>query len=577
MQANSESTPNVAEVLAETLRRYGVTEIFGQSLPSAFFLAAKKLGISQVSYRTENAGGAMADGFARISNRIGVIGAQNGPAATLLVPPLSEAMQASVPLLALVQEVPLSARDRNAFQELDHFSLFAGCAKWVRQLNSPDRAVEYLNLAITAATSGRPGPAVLLLPKDVLVMPARSAAGRSPLGTFPLDRCRPEASQLSQVAQLIADAERPIVIAGGGVHLSVAAAEVADLQERASLPVATTNMGKGSVSERHELSVGVVGNYMGRNSATRYMRPLIEDADLVLLLGTRTNENGTDSWTLFPDGATFVHVDVDGAEVGRNYEAIRLVSDVKLAVADLIQALESLDLAKRTQDRHRVVSQIVAGREAHRREVAHLIGSESSPIRPERVMAELNSLLTEDTIVVADASYSTIWANNYLQARRVGQRFLTPRGLAGLGWGFPMALGAKAARPEAPVICIVGDGGFAHVWAELETAVRAKLPITLVLLNNSILGFQKHSELFQFGDYTTAIDFAPVDHAGIAESCGAKAFRIEQCSELRGAFEEALSSKAVTLVEVRTDPDAYPPITLWDRDPSRVVARQDED
>ena len=160
---------NVGEALARALRRHGVTEAFGQSLPSAFFLAAAARGIRQISYRTENAGGAMADGYARVSNRVTVVGAQNGPAATLLVPPFAEALKASVPVVGLVQDVASSGRDRNAFQELDHFELFRGCVKWIRQLTDPARVDDYVDMAITAATTGRPGPAVLLLPKDILV------------------------------------------------------------------------------------------------------------------------------------------------------------------------------------------------------------------------------------------------------------------------------------------------------------------------------------------------------------------------------------------------------------------------
>jgi acetolactate synthase-1/2/3 large subunit len=164
---------------------------------------------------------------------------------------------------------------------------------------------------------------------------------------------------------------------------------------------------------------------------------------------------------------------------------------------------------------------------------------------------------------VADASYSTIWMTAHLRARTAGQRFLSPRGLAGLGWGLPMALGAKAARPQAPVVCIVGDGGFGHVWAELETAVRERLPLTLIVLNNSILGFQKHAELIGFSEYTSAIGFGPVDHAAIARAVGAIGVRVERADQLGEQLKQALAADTVTVLDVVTDPDAYPPITAW--------------
>lgn len=558
---------SVVDVLAAALKRHGVTEVFGQSLPSAFFIAAEKAGIRQVMYRTENAGGAMADGYSRVSNRIGVVGAQNGPAATLLVPPMTEAMLASIPMLAVVQDVPTPTRDRNAFQELDHHELFSGCSKWTRHITDLSRVDDYVDMAITAATAGRPGPVVLLLPKDVMISDALPSPHprEQALGGFPLDRPRPSRGSVAQAAELIASAKNPIVIAGGGVHRSRAANELADLQERASLPVATTNMGKGVVDERHPLSLGVFGNVMGKRSSTAFHRALLAEADVVFLIGNRTNENGTDGWSLIPKDACVIHLDVDGAEVGRTYEALRMVGDVKAGLDDLLEALGGGErLAKRTASRVGLERRIEAARSSHKEELARLVDETARPIRPERVMRELDARLTDDTIVVADASYSTIWMNNYLTARIPGQQFLSPRGMAGLGWGYPMALGAKVASPNSEVVCVTGDGGFGHVWQELESAVREGLSVTVILLNNSILGFQKHSELVQFSKTTSAIEFSSVDHAAIARACGAEGVRVEDPEQLGAALESALGSGKVTLIEVITDSDAFPPITMWE-------------
>jgi acetolactate synthase-1/2/3 large subunit len=559
-------TVTVAEAIAVALRRHGVTDVFGQSLPSAFFLAAARHGLRQISYRTENAGGAMADGYARVSHQVTVVGAQNGPAATLLVPPFAEAYKASIPIVGLVQDVPRAGRDRNAFQELDHVELFRGCTKWVRQLTDPGRVDDYVDMAFTAAASGRPGPVVLLLPKDLLVadaVPATAGRRTSALGRYPLDRYRPAASAVRAVAELIARAERPVVVAGGGVHGSDAHEALGRLQSVGRLPVATTTMGKGAVDETDPLSMGPIGSFMGPTSPTHALRDYVRSADLVLLVGSRTNENGTDGWTLLPADATVVHVDLDPTEVNRNYDAVRLVGDARLVLEDLVAELGGLDLSARTSAAPAVEAAIAAARTGYEAAAAAVLTSERSPIRPERVMAELDALLTPDTIVVADASYSTIWMTAHLRARCAGQRFLSPRGLAGLGWGLPMALGAKAARPQAPVVCIVGDGGFGHVWAELETAVRERLPVTLIVLNNSILGFQKHAELIGFAAYTSAIGFGPVDHAAIARAVGAVGVRVERADQLGEQLKRALAADTVTVLDVVTDPDAYPPITAW--------------
>jgi acetolactate synthase-1/2/3 large subunit len=420
-------------------------------------------------------------------------------------------------------------------------------------------------MAFVAATSGRPGPVVLLLPADLLNEPAPAPASRhASLGRFPLDRALPDSESLDAAASLLLNAERPVVIAGGGVHLSHASEALAGLQEAASLPVATTVMGKGSVDERHPLSIGVASYFTGPNGSARYLKSFVTEADVVLLVGTRTNQNGTDSWKLYPRNARFIHIDTDPQEVGRNYEALRLVGDAGLTLAALSTRLKAGDLGRRRSSRASAEAAIQRGRERHRQEVAPLLTSDASPIRPERIMAEIDRRLTADSVVVADASYSSIWVANYLHSLRPGMRFITPRGLAGLGWGFPMALGVRVAMADAPIFCVVGDGGFAHAWAELETAVRMKLPVVLLVINNGILGYQKHAENIKFGAHTDACDFVAVDHAAIARAVGARGVRVERASDLGQALDEALAAGTTTLIDVIADPDAFPPVSFYE-------------
>ncbi|MDM0047885.1 acetolactate synthase catalytic subunit [Variovorax sp. J22R115] len=558
-------TDTVAHRIAAGLKRHGVNCLFGQSLPSMVHLAGRNHGIRQIAYRQENTGGYMADAYARLSGQVGVVTAQNGPAAALLVAPLLEALKVSIPLIALVQDVNRDQTDRNAFQEIDHEAMFRPCAKWVRRVTEASRIDDYLDMAFTAATSGRPGPAVLLLPADLLLEPAPAATARSAsLGRYPLDRALPDSDSLDAAAALLAQAENPVVIAGGGVHLSGAAAELARLQEIASLPVATTVMGKGGVDEGHALSIGVASYFTGPNGGARYLKPLVTDADVVLLVGNRTNQNGTDSWKLYPKNARFIHIDVEPMEVGRNYEAMRLIGDARLTLAALSDRLERGDLSKRRSRRAAVEAAIRKGHDRHRDEVAALVESSASPMRPERIMSEIDKRLTPESIVVADASYSSIWVANYMHSRRAGMRFITPRGLAGLGWGLPMSLGARVAKPDAPIFCVVGDGGFAHAWAELETAVRMKLRVVLVVLNNGILGYQKHAENVKFGAFTDACDFVPVDHAAIARAVGARGVRVEKAAELGPALDAALSADTMTLIDVVTDENAFPPVSWYE-------------
>jgi acetolactate synthase I/II/III large subunit len=433
----------------------------------------------------------------------------------------------------------------------------------VRRVTEASRVEHYLDQAFTVACSGRPGPVALLLPADLLMLDAVPGRRTLRVTAAPLDRPVAASDAVAAAARLLAEAKRPLVIAGGGVHGSQATSVLVALQEVADLPVATTVMGKGSVDETHPLSVGVIGYFMGPNSATRHQRRLVEEADIILLVGTRTNQNGTDSWKLYPTGAQYIHIDVDGSEIGRNYEAVRLVGDARATLAALTESLGGLDLSARHAARAGLARSIAAGRAAYLKESAAVRLSAARPVRPERVMHELQKRLYPNSIVAADASYSSIWVANYLTALAAGMRFLTPRGLAGLGWGFPMALGAKLAAPAATVWCVAGDGGFAHVWSALETAVRMKIKVVLIVLNNGILAYQKHAENVKFGAHTGAVDLCPVDHAAIARACGCGGIRVEDPAQLAAAFDEAEQAASTTLIDVVCDPDAFPPITYF--------------
>ncbi|KQZ61048.1 acetolactate synthase catalytic subunit [Sphingopyxis sp. Root1497] len=554
----------VAQAIAKALIRHEVEIIFGQSNPSALMLAAEDAGVRQILFRTENAGGVMAEGYARITNKIGVIAVQNGPAATLAVAPMAEAIKASIPMLVLVQDVPTDVRDRNAFQDFDHLALFSGVSKWTRTIDDPARVDDYIDLAMMHANGGRPGPVVLLLPKNVLnmpVQPAKLVRSRS-LGSFPLDRPRPDAQAVEAAARLLGSARAPLIMAGGGVHVSGAATALSRLSDAAHIPVATTNMGKGAIDETSPLSIGVAANVTGRTGPAFYTRDLVTDADVILFVGNRTNENGTDSWQLTSSDAQYIHVDIDPVEIGRNYESVRLLGDARAALDDLTEAVLKIDLSARRAARPAIEARIREGREKRGTDLAKLYARNAEPISPLKLMADLDPLIGPDDIVVADASLATLWVTAFLTARAGGQRFLTPRGIAGLGWGMPYALGAKLARPDAKVIAIVGDGGFAHVWSEVETAVRERIPVVTIVLNNGELAYQRLGEEAQFGRATSAIEFAPVDHAAMASTAGAVGIRVEHVNQIRPALEAALKADLPTVVEVIVDPKALPPHSM---------------
>ncbi|WP_197414427.1 acetolactate synthase catalytic subunit [Bacillus sp. FJAT-29937] len=552
--------------IALSLKRNGVKYIFGQSNPPTVTLACSDIGIKQIGYRQENAGAYMAQAYAMCTNTIPVVTAQHGPAATLLVPGLAESMKASYPVVALVEEVSREQEEKNAFQEIDHIELFKGVSKWVKRIPIQERIEDFIDRAFTIAASGRPGPTVLLLPKDIIgdtqeyLINKRNSQS---LGIFPLDRNIADLSKIEEAADLLREAKQPFIYAGGGIISSGAIKEIRELQEECSIPVATTTMGKGAVDEEHPLSLGPIGYYMGKRGVSRHLKSMIQEADVVLLVGNRTNQNGTDSWTLLPENAKYIQIDIDPAEVGRNYESIRLVGDAKSTLAVLKESLLKKGLKKRQENRLIIVDRINLARELHKKDMHDIVSAESGAIKVERFLHEVERRLDDDHVIVADASFSSVWNANYLKALK-NRKFIFPRGLAGLGWGLPMAMGAKIAKPNKKVFCLVGDGGFGHVWSELETCKRHGIQVVLAVINNGILGYQKLAETAMYGRATDACDFSFVDHTKIAEACGVRGIKVESIDKIGIALDEAFKSNECVLIDLIADPSNIPPIGSLD-------------
>ena len=280
----------------------------------------------------------------------------------------------------------------------------------------------------------------------------------------------------------------------------------------------------------------------------------------MLLVGTRTAQNGTDSWTMFSPDARFIHIDIDPGEIGRNYEALRLVGDAKLTLAALRERLRGRRGPAAADE-----AMIAEARRRHAAEIEPLLSSDASADPPRAADGGSPHGCSRPTRSSSPTpAIRRVWVASYLQSLAPGMRFITPRGLAGLGWGLPLAMGAKTARPQSPVLCVVGDGGFAHVWSELETCRRTGVAVVLTVLNNGVLGYQKDAEDVKFGRHTNACYFEPVDHAAIARACSCRGTRVSQPVEYLPIAREALASGETWVIDVITDPEAYPPITLFE-------------
>jgi acetolactate synthase-1/2/3 large subunit len=563
--AHRSANQTVAQRLVAALQRHGVDVLIGQSIPTALYLSGADIGIRQVLVRAEKTGAMIADGYARVSGKVPVVTSLGGPGTPLMMAGMGEAFHASIPMVALFQVPPRPFRDKNFAQDFDDLAALRTVTKYVQLVDRADRIDDYIDQAFVIAASGRPGPVALLLPPDLLDSAAEAAEERSAVyGTYPLDRVCADPAAVKGAAEILAKAKRPVIVAGGGVHSSRAVAELAWFQDVAGIPVATTLMGKGSVAESHPLSLGVAGYVMGRYALGHYTKAVIDEADAILLIGTRTNQNGTNGWKVFPRSARFIHLDIDSREVGRNYESFRLVGDAKLTLAALRTAYEALDSSSVRQGRAAREAFISAAHERRRKEVAKLVTSDQSPIRPERVMGELSKFVTPQTLVCADASYSTVWVGTYIDALEAGMRFITPRGLAGIGWGFPIALGVALANPGKRVVNLSGDGGFGYAWSEMETATRHGLKLVQIVLNNSVLGYQQDAEDATYSRHTPGLHFSNVDHSLVAKACGWHSARVEKAADLPAAMAAAFASDKPAFIEVISDPKAWPPIQSFE-------------
>ncbi|WP_368900959.1 acetolactate synthase catalytic subunit [Oceanobacillus oncorhynchi] len=552
-----------AERFAQTLYKNGVRYIFGQSNPQTIMLASEAIGIKQIGFRQENAGAYMAQGYGMISQKVPVVAAQNGPAATLLVPGLAEALKSSHAMVAIVDDVPLSDEDRNAFQELDQVSLFQGVSKWTKKINSPARIEELVDRAFIEAASGKPGPVVLLCPKDIFYDTTKNEvtySNEESYSSYPLDRPVSNIEQIKKAVELISKSSSPLIYAGGGVNTSGASDILKKIQEEFSIPVATTTMGKGTVDENHPLTIGPIGYYMGKRGRTKFLKEFVQESDLILLIGNRTNQNGTDTWSLLPKDATYIHIDIDHSEIGRNYSSLRLLGDAK-ATLDVLYYYLTTENYKNAA-KNIAVEKIANARQKHKVEVNEIIEQKHTKLRIEQFMENINNVLDDDHIIVSDASFSSIWTANYIDAYNQ-RKFIFPRGLAGLGWGLPMAMGSKLAANKK-VFCLSGDGGFAHVWSELETCNREGIDVVIAVINNTVLGYQKHAEVAKWGKHTSACILNQVDYVKIAEACDIKGIRIDSTDNLEEKLEEAMHHKGSVLIDLIIDPDCIPPLPFME-------------
>ena len=560
-----------SQAIVEMLKQHGVKHVFGVpgdtglGLYDAFRQAKGE--IEHILARDERSASFMADAYARVSFRPGICEGPSGAGATYLAPGVAEANASSIPLIALTTDTPLAGEGRNVLTALDQQALFAPITKWCTVVKQADRIPDIMRKAFRVATSGRPGAVQITLPMDILDEEAEDILlhAEEACRTYPAYRTRPDPAAVQKAAELLLQTENPVIVAGGGAVISQAWPEITALAEALDIPVGTSITGKGSISEDHPLSLGVVGS----NGARTYGNAVLESADLILYVGCKTDSVTTVNWTLPPlsTDKTIIHIDVDPIEIGNNYPtAVGLVGDAKLAVADLLQAVQKKPESSARSKRaplERVADQMAAWWA----EFGEKARAKSVPIKPQRVIKELAEALPADSIIIADAGTPTPFTAAYLRSQ-AGRRVIIPRGYGGLGYAIPAVLGAKLVAPQSTVVGLMGDGSFGMSSNELETLGRLGLPLTLIQFNNSCFGWIKVSQkLYQNGRYH-GVDFSSdTDHIAIARGFGLQGARVEYPQDVGKAIREALASKQPTFIDIITESEVteLPPVEKWRR------------
>jgi len=547
--------------LTELLLQCGATHVFGVpgGQTSALFdgILKREPALRHVIMRDECNVTFAADAFARLTHRVGICDVTVGPGCVKLPSGLMEAYYSSIPILCIISELPIAWRhlyDRGAaLQAMEQEKLIEQFCKWVATLHSPTELQTLLSTLLRRAVSGRPGPVALIIPQDVFDQESDAPTAKMDgnLGGFPFSRSSPPASDIERAALLLAEASRPVLAAGGGVHIADAAAEAKELAELLSMPVVTTFSGRAILPDDHPLSLGLLGN-IGAGCA----RQAVEAADLVLLVGFKSGQNSTCNWTLPRTDQKVIHLDLDAAEIGKVFATeVGLIGDAQLGLKALSASVKARTAHAAPQNH---AGQISAWREDWRLEVKEALHSNATPITPQRVMHELNQVATIEDTVCCDASYVTGWGMLFYQARRAGKVILAPRGSAGLGFGIPAAIGVACARPDGNVWALCGDHGVSYSIGELATVVHYGLNIKVLVFNNQGSRWIDHYHRILFQGSGAPFRWGNTDFAAVGRGYGCLGIRVEHPQDIAEALRQAAAYRGPTVVNISVSGEETP-------------------
>jgi len=542
-----------AQAVVEALKRQKVKAIFGiigGAVLPIYDVLYETPEIRHILARHEQCAAHAADGYARASGQLGVCMATSGPGATNLVTGIANAYMDSSPVIAITGQVNAFAANssyligRDAFQEADIIGITTPITKHNYQPRKASEIPKTLKQAFHIATTGRPGPVLIDIPKNVQNETAEMKFADSVKIRGYRPKTDPHPLQVKRAVELLLKAERPMILAGGGVIASNASPELLALAELLMAPVTTPLMGKGCFPENHPLSLGNIGMH-----GTRAAAKLILEADVLLAVGTRFSDRTTGKLDEFCPDAKIIHIDIDSAEIGKNIDVdIPIVADAKKTLGTIYQSLtsklqkrESSQWFKRAQEVKEQLKEKVSGGE--------------KDLKPPRLIKELRKILPNDAIVTTEVGQNQMWAALHFTVYKP-RTFISSGGLGTMGFGFPASLGAKVACPDRPVVDIAGDGSFIMTEQDLACSVMEKIPVTVIVLNNSVLGMVAQWQRLFYGRRYSAVNLGSVpDFVKLAEAYGAEGTRVGSLEEFSKAVRKAIKSEVTTVIDVPISPE----------------------
>lgn len=537
------------EALIKSLIKQGVDVVFGYPGGTVLPLYDDlyKSDLKHILVRHEQSASHAADGYARASGKVGVCIATSGPGATNLTTGIATAYMDSSPVLAIAGQVPINLIGNDAFQEVDMIGITMPITKHSYQIKDASEIPAIVQSSFEIASTGRPGPIVIELPKDIQTDEIEYKEKKLKTdGYNPVLKGNPK--QIKKALKLINESNNPVILVGGGAISSGASEEIEELSKRINAPVTTTLMGKGSVNENEDFYIGMLGMH-GRKVANL----IVGECDCLIAVGCRFSDRTTGKIDEFAENAKIIDIDIDPAEIGKNVEVdVPIVGDAK----NILKKLLELDGIKKSEEKVKWMDYV----RTFKYDCMPRISFDEHPLKPQQVIKEISQVLNEDSIITTDVGQNQMWMAHFYNTTKP-RKFISSGGLGTMGFGFPAAIGAKVAMEENDVVAVAGDGGFLMVCQDLATVKQYDIPITICLFDNQKLGMvSQWQRLFYDNRISeTDLDVAP-DFVKLAESFGINAERIEKVGETKEALKKSIKDGEATLLEIKIDCDELLPM-----------------